>query len=184
MAYLTHGRIIIITGSPGTGKTTTASIVAGESELEKSVHIHTDDFYHYLSKGAVPPHLPESNEQNQVVIEAFLEAAKRYAQGGYDVIADGIIGTWFLSPWLNAAREGYEIHYIVLRADKEVTMKRAVGRSKADSETNAALVEAMWGQFCDLGEYESNVVDTTVLTVEDTVLAVKKKIAIGEALLS
>lgn len=63
-------------------------------------------------------------------------------------------------------------------------MKRAVGRSKADSETNAALVEAMWGQFCDLGEYESNVVDTTVLTVEDTVLAVKKKITIGEALLS
>lgn len=42
----------------------------------------------------------------------------------------------------------------------------------------------MWGQFCDLGEYESNVVDTTVLTVEDTVLAVKKKIAVGAALLS
>ena len=75
------GRIIVITGSPGTGKTTTASIVAKESDLEKSVHMHTDDFYHYLSKGAIPPHLPESNEQNLVVIEAFLEAAKRYARG-------------------------------------------------------------------------------------------------------
>ena len=49
--------------------------------------MHTDDFYHYLSKGAIPPHLPESNEQNLIVIEAFLEAAKRYARGGYDVIA-------------------------------------------------------------------------------------------------
>ncbi len=49
VTFMTHGRIIIITGSPGTGKTMTASIVAGESELEKSVHIHTDDFYHYLS---------------------------------------------------------------------------------------------------------------------------------------
>ena len=67
------GRIIVITGSPGTGKTTTASAVAKESDLEKSVHMHTDDFYHYLSKGAIPPHLSESNEQNLVVIEAFID---------------------------------------------------------------------------------------------------------------
>lgn len=53
-----QGRIIIITGSPGTGKTTTSAIVAKESSMEKSVHMHTDDFYHYLSKGAIPPHLP------------------------------------------------------------------------------------------------------------------------------
>lgn len=42
-----QGRIIIITGSPGTGKTTIASIVAHESDFAKSVHMHTDDFYHY-----------------------------------------------------------------------------------------------------------------------------------------
>ncbi|EPH5250655.1 zeta toxin family protein [Campylobacter jejuni] len=36
-----------MTGAPGTGKTTTASAVAKESDLEKSVHMHTDDFYHY-----------------------------------------------------------------------------------------------------------------------------------------
>ena len=75
---MNQGRIIVITGSPGTGKTTTASIVAKESNMDKSVHMHTDDFFHYLSKGAIPPHLPESNEQNLVVIEAFLEAAKLY----------------------------------------------------------------------------------------------------------
>ena len=68
------------------------------------------DFYHYLSKGAIPPHLPESNEQNLVVIEAFLEAAKRYVRGGYDVIVDGIVGPWFLEPWLNIVQEHYEVH--------------------------------------------------------------------------
>ena len=36
-----QGRIIVITGSPGTGKTTTASTVAKESDLEKSVCICT-----------------------------------------------------------------------------------------------------------------------------------------------
>ena len=33
---MNQGRIIVITGSPGTGKTTTASAVAKEPDLEKS----------------------------------------------------------------------------------------------------------------------------------------------------
>ena len=172
-----NGRIIVITGAPGTGKTTTSAIVAKESTMEKSVHMHTDDFYHYLSKGAIPPYLPESNEQNLIVIEAFLEAAKRYVRGGYDVIVDGIIGPWFLEPWLNIVREGYEVHYIVLRADKEETMKRAIERSKLDRETNIELVETMWKQFSNLGIYELNVIDTTTHSIKDTVSAVQEKIA-------
>lgn len=138
---MNQGRIIVITGSPGTGKTTTASIVAKESDMDKSVHMHTDDFFHYLSKGAIPPHLPESNKQNLVVIEAFLEAAKRYARGGYDVIVDGIVGPWFLEPWKALAQEDYEVHYIVLRASKKETMKRAVERSKLDRKRNDDMDE-------------------------------------------
>ena len=161
-----------------------ASIVAKESNMDKSVHMHTDDFFHYLSKGAIPPHLPESNEQNLVVIEAFLEAAKRYARGGYDVIVDGIIGPWFLKPWQSLVREHYEVHYIILRASKEETLKRAVERSKLDRKTNIELVETMWEQFCNLGIYESNVVDTTTYSIQETVSAVQEKIASRAALLS
>ena len=178
-----QGRIIVITGSPGTGKTTTASIIAKESDMDKSVHMHTDDFYHYLSKGAIPPHLPESNEQNIVVIEAFLEAAKRYVRGGYDVIVDGIIGPWFLEPWQNLVREHYEVHYIILRASKEETLKRAIERSKLDRKTNIELVETMWEQFCSLGIYESNVVDTTTCSIQETVSVIQKKIAARTSLL-
>ena len=181
---MNQGRIIVITGSPGTGKTTTASIVAKESDMDKSVHMHTDDFFHYLSKGAIPPHLPESNEQNLVVIEAFLEAAKRYARGGYDVIVDGIVGPWFLEPWKALAQEDYEVHYIVLRASKQETMKRAVERSKLDRKTNIELVETMWEQFSSLGVYESNVIDTTTFTIKDTVSAIKERVACGTSLLS
>ncbi|MDC7290129.1 AAA family ATPase [Blautia schinkii] len=177
-------RVIVITGSPGTGKTTTASLVAKESDMDKSVHMHTDDFYHYLSKGAIPPHLPESNEQNLIVIEAFLEAAKRYVRGGYDVIVDGIIGPWFLAPWQRLVREHYAVHYIVLRASKEETLRRAVERSKLDRKTNIELVETMWEQFCNLGIYESNVIDTTSYSIQDTVSAIKEKIANRTVLLS
>ena len=138
--------------------------------------MHTDDFYHYLSKNAIAPHLPQANAQNLVVIESFLEAAKRFARGGYDVIVDGIIGPWFLAPWLNIVQEGYEVHYIILRTNKEETMKRAIERSKLDRDTNIELVQTMWEQFCNLGIYEKNVVDTTNFSISDTVLVVKEKI--------
>ena len=178
------GRIIIITGSPGNGKSTISSILAKESNMSKSVNMQTDDFYHYLSKGAIPPYLPESNEQNLIVIEAFLESAKRYARGGYDVIVDGIVGPWFLEPWKALAQEDYEVHYIVLRASKKETMKRAVERSKLDRKTNIELVETMWEQFSGLGVYESNVIDTTTFTIKDTVSAIKERVACGTSLLS
>ena len=165
-----QGRMIIITGPPGTGKTTTASVIAMESDLEKSVHMHTDDFYHYLCKGAVPPYLPEANEQNLIIIEAFLEAAKRYVRGGYDVIVDGIVGPWFLEPWIKTARENYEVHYIILRAGKDETMKRAVERSKLSMAVNIQLVETMWGQFNHL------VINTTNHSIEETVSVIKDKI--------
>ena len=58
-----------------------------------------------------------------------------------DVIVDGIVGPWFLEPWRALVREDYEVHYIVLRASKEETMKRAVERSKLDRKTNVELVE-------------------------------------------
>lgn len=171
-----QGRIIIISGSPGTGKSTTASIVAKESTLSKSVHLHTDDFYHYIRKGAIPPFLPESQEQNLIVIEAFLEAAKRFARGGFDVIVDGIVGPWFLEPWLKAVQDNYEVHYIILRATKEETMKRAISRSKLDDDANMELVEKMWKQFNDLGQYESNIIDSTNQSIEQSVSKIKAEI--------
>ena len=47
----------------------------------------------------------------------------------------------------SSCQEDYEVHYIVLRASKKETMKRAVERSKLDRKTNIELVETMWEQF-------------------------------------
>ena len=171
------GRMIVITGSPGTGKTTIAQIMAEESTMEKSVHMHTDDFYQLLVKGSIPPYVPESAAQNQIVIEAFLQAAKRYADGGYDVIVDGVLGPWFLDPWLKTAEQGYEVHYVILRASEEETKRRAISRKKLDRQTNEEIVTVMWKQFCDLGDYERHVVDTELLSVSQTVLRVQEIVA-------
>lgn len=178
------GRIVIITGCPGTGKSTAAAQAASHSTLEKSVYLHTDTFYDALRKGAIPPWMPASDTQNRVVIEAFLAAARRFADGGYEVIVDGVVGPWMLAPWLQAAREGCEVHYIILRADREETLRRATERAKLDEETNTELVEVMWPQFEELGAYEGHVIDTTRLAAEETLQAVLGRIAAGDAVLA
>lgn len=50
-------------------------------------------------------------------------------------------------------------------------------------ETNIGLVEAMWGQFQNLGTYEAHVIDATDCSVQDTVSMIKEKIVNKTALL-
>ena len=45
------------------------------------------------------------------------------------------------------------------------------------------LVETMWEQFSNLGIYESNVIDTTMHSISDTVSAVREMVASGLVLL-
>lgn len=162
------GRITILTGSPATGKSTISRMVADSSPFAKSVHMHTDDFYHYLRKGMIPPHLPGSEKQNEIVIAAFLKAASEFAANGYDVIVDGIIGPWFIDPWKELADKGYEVNYFILRASKEETLDRGKNRKKLSDQENLELIETMWSQFSHLSQYENNVIDTTGMTPEET----------------
>lgn len=179
-----QGRILILTGPPGTGKSTVAALAAGETSWDRSVHIRTDDFYHYLAKGAIPPYLPGSEDQNLVVIRAIVAAAREYLAGGYEVVVDGIVGPWFLDPWIQAARQGAEIQYVLLRASREETLARALGRAKLDRQTNTLLVEQMWDQFQNLGRYEAHVVDTTDQTPRESWQAIRRAIQSGRCRLT
>ena len=100
-------------------------------------------------------------------------------RGGYEVIVDGIVGPWFLGPWEILAKEGAEIHYVVLRADKQETLRRATTRAKLDKAINMELVETMWTQFQELGQYENHVVDTSDQSIEETLSTVRSAILKG-----
>jgi predicted kinase len=163
--------IIVLTGPPGSGKTTVAAILAGGST--PSVHLHTDDFWHFIRQGRIPPYLPEAHHQNEVVMDVLAGCALGYALGGYEVIVDGVIGPWFVEGFETAARtSGVPLHYIVLRADEETTLARAAGRDSG-ALTETGPVKAMYGQFADLGAFEPHVVDCTRLTAERTAETVR-----------
>jgi cytidylate kinase len=105
------GRIVIISGSPGSGKSTITQILAENSPYEKTVHIHTDDFYKYICKGYIEPWQNGAGEQNATVLETIALCAKSFADGGYEVFVDGVIGPWFINPWVKLARDNSSISY-------------------------------------------------------------------------
>ena len=94
-----EGRIVILSGPPGAGKSTAARALAERSDLARAVHFHTDDFYGYIRKGYVDPWLPEASHQNEVIANALVAVSGAYAAGGYEVFVDGIVGPWLLAPW-------------------------------------------------------------------------------------
>ena len=95
------GRVLVLTGSPGSGKSTVARLLA--DSMPSSVHLHSDDFWHYIRQGRIAPYLPQAHRQNQTVIDALAQTTSAYAAGGYQVICDGIVGPWFIDVFRTAA---------------------------------------------------------------------------------
>jgi chloramphenicol 3-O-phosphotransferase len=166
------GSLLILTGPPGAGKSTVARVVA-ETAGRPTVHLHTDSFYVWIRTGFVPPYLPEAARQNEVVLGVIAEAACGYARGGYDVVLDGIIGPWALQPFRDAAkRDGLDLTYVVLRPSLDVTLARGTAREGREL-TEVEPIKGMHGAFAALGELEDRVLDTSELSVEETVARVR-----------
>lgn len=171
--------LIILTGPPGAGKTTVVARVARGSA--KAVHLHTDDFWHAIVSGAIPPYEPASEDQNQTVLQVIASAAFAYAGGGYTTVVDGIVGPWMTDHFRDRmfTHPRVPVHYVVLRPDRQTTLARARARSGVTALTDPEPITAMWDQFADLGSMEAHVLDTTDDTLVVTVSRVVDAVANG-----
>lgn len=120
------------------------------SDGSPKVHLHSDDFWHFIKHGAIQPYLPEAHRQNEVVLNILANVAEGYARGGYFVIVDGIVGPWFLQAFRAI---NLPIHYIVLRPSLESAIERCRARG-GDSLSDPEPITALHEQFAALGALE------------------------------
>jgi hypothetical protein len=83
-------RVIKVTGPPGAGKSSIAARLA--RSYSKGVHLYTDDFWHHIVSGVIPPYEPESEMQNHTVLNVIAGNAFSYAAGRFTTVVDATSG--------------------------------------------------------------------------------------------
>lgn len=116
--------LLVITGPPGAGKSTVAALVA--KRCDPSVLIEGDAFFGFLDQGALPPWLPESHAQNDVVTRAAAAAAGHFATE-YATVFDGVVGPWFLATFARATGLA-TLRYVILLPPVESCVERVLTR--------------------------------------------------------
>jgi tRNA uridine 5-carbamoylmethylation protein Kti12 len=171
--------ILILTGAPGSGKTTVARLLATKSQ--RAVHLESDQFFHFIQAGYIEPWKLESHEQNTTVMRILAEAAAGYARAGYFTIIDGIVSPrWFFEPLRDSLRASNQsVTYAVLRAPLAVCLARVRSRRTSNKLSDAVVVERMWQDFADLGPLETHVIDSGTRTAEASAAVLAERLQSG-----
>ncbi|HUY16581.1 MAG TPA: AAA family ATPase [Acidimicrobiales bacterium] len=177
---MSDAQMLILTGPPGSGKTTAGRLVA--SEFTPSVVVDADFFWTSVVNGLIPPWEPLADTQNQVMVRAALSTAARFVRGGYVTVLEGHVGPW----WMDLIRDeltdlNVPVSYVVLRPSIDDCLFRSVDRLKEPRHAGALTLEdpirAMHAQYERLGVYEKHVLDNSGLSADETARSIVGRLA-------
>ena len=174
--------VLLLTGSPGCGKTTVAPLVADRHQ--PSVCLDLDWFFAKVRKGFVEPWRREAHQQNRVILGAAAAAVAAFAEGAYFTVAEGILYPHMLDLFTEAcAPHGISLHYAVLRAPISVVQQRVQDRRTEPAHfgalADADVVDDLWSQFEDHGVNERHRVDSGERTPDAIAQEIDDRLGVG-----
>jgi len=118
-------RLVILTGVPGSGKTSVAKALA--SLFPRSAHVEADALREAIRAGRVDPGASPADEaerQLDLVMRMAASVANELFAEGFTVVVDDVVVTrGRLDDYLGALR-GSPLHYVLLAPPRSVVMDR------------------------------------------------------------
>jgi DNA polymerase III delta prime subunit len=141
------GRIILLSGPPGAGKSTVAKELISTATAP-TVYIEGDIFWSFIVK----PHSPPKPRQatSRIVIKSMMLSALPYARAGYETIVDFTIGPWFLGLFKDYIKE-IPFEYVILCPSEKVCAERNGSRKEGVMEEYPSDLHLA---FSDINEFE------------------------------
>lgn len=165
--------VVIVTGCPGSGKTTVCRALA--SGDPQGLHLASDTFLEFIAH-LKDPTTPESHQQNTVVMHALASSVEAFSKGGYAVYFDGIVGPWFL-PLLRPYFEPLgSTHYVVLQVPEQEALARVRGRQ---GRGMSPKVTHMHGQLADLGSLAKHGIDVGGMNEAESLATLTRRLSSG-----
>jgi gluconate kinase len=147
------GTLLVVSGPPGSGKTTVSKVLA--QQFGPSALVHGDEFFSFLARDAVEPWLPEAHQQNTVVIAAAAAATSRFVAGGFFTVYDGVLGPWFM-PTFGAEMGLPDFDYVVLLPTVQLCVDRVLARTGHGFRDESATRQ-MYAEFVQARGIERHV---------------------------
>ena len=162
----------MITGAPGTGKSTVSEALAGR--FERGAHVPVDFFRKMVKGGYASPHHwnDEVARQYQVARASAAQTATNLAEAGFTPVIDDIVAPAWVEEW-TAAMRGVQCVFVLLRPPIGVALARNKERSVwTVDETILRNLYQMFEQ-----DYTSGwlIIDTSTCTPEEAADQILRK---------
>lgn len=160
--------VIIITGTPGAGKSSVAEALS--LRLERSAHIQVDFFRKMIRSGYASPHHWNDEVTRQYALARKNAAATtlNIAQAGFTVIIDDIVHQEWVQDWIDNLN-GLSPRFVLLQPTLAKAKERNITREIWTVEES--IIESLHSSFAQNNTPQSGwiVVDNTYQTIEETV---------------